>query len=128
MVTSGAGAESFEGPDGFLYFCELGYIGRELKKMPISGGLETLVLKTPGWSDTMWDLTDRGVYFIDRGSPQGPVSLLDLSSGKVSAIAVIDLGPRFGYSEGVSVSSDGQWLYFAGGPGQSDIRLIENFR
>jgi len=76
-----------------------------------------------------WDVTDRGIYFIDGGaSPVATVCFFDFAAKRVKNLAPVSSDPEFGLDEGLSVSPDGKWLIYCGGITASDIMLIDNFR
>jgi hypothetical protein len=93
-----------------------------------SGGQETLVVERD--IDLFFDLTDRGIYFIDwKAKPTANICFYDFAAKRISILAPVHRDPQFdGGGEGVSVSPDGKWLAYDGGIVTSDIRMIDNFR
>jgi len=130
QVTKEGGLVSRESADGqFVYY--YGYYNFERKgvwRMPVSGGPETLVLDRQIYAHN-WDLTNRGIYFIDGTTkPVATICFYEFATRRVRSLAPVHSDPGFGTNEGLSVSPDGKWLLYSGGIRTSDIMMIDNFR
>jgi Tol biopolymer transport system component len=130
QITKEGGAFSRESVDGqFVYFYGFYALQRKgLWRVPTSGGPETLVLDKEINPHT-WDLTDRGIYFVDRDTkPQETISVYDFATHRVRSLVPGHGDPSFRQGAGMSVSPDGRWLLYCGGIFTSDIMMIDNFR
>ncbi len=130
QITKGGGLVSRESPDGqFVYY--YGYYSLQRKgiwRVPVSGGPETLVLDRQIYAHN-WDLTSRGIYFIDDSAkPVATVSFYDFATRRVGSLAPTHRDPGFRADEGLSVSPDCKWLLYSGKIAASHIMLIDNFR
>jgi Tol biopolymer transport system component len=129
QITKEGGLSARESLDGYVYFH--GYYNLQKKgvwRVPVSGGPETLVLDMDT-SPHNWDLTVRGVYFIDQNAkPVATVSFYDFKTRAVRSLAPVSNDPAFTSISGLSVSPDGKWLLYCGGVFTPDIMLIDNFR
>jgi Tol biopolymer transport system component len=129
-VTRNGGASARESVDGrFLYFS--GYFERQNRgiwRIPVSGGSESLVLDTANDGLLFWDLTDRGIYFIDVSAKQASICFYDFGAQCTSSVAPLRRYPGFESALTISVSPDSKWLLVSGGILTSDIMVIENFR
>lgn len=97
-------------------------------RVPATGGTETLV-PDKEIDPHNWDLTDRGIYFIDDNSkPLATICVFDFATHRVRSLAPVHNAPGFITNMGMSVSSDGKWLLYCGAIYSSDIMMIENFR
>ena len=116
-----------ESPDGqYVYFSHHrrlwrvrtdAFVGQEVEGMP--------ELQFNG--DT-WVPTGSGIYFMADVNHQTELDYFDLNSKKVRR--VFTLGKSLpGWSGGVSISSDGQWLLYPQLDGKSsDLMMIENWK
>ncbi len=130
QITKQGGAFSRESVDGqSVYFYGFYNLQRKgLWQVPASGGPEALVLDKEIDPHT-WDLTNRGIYFIDRDSkPLETICLYDFATHSVKSLAPVHSDPGFRHVPGMSVSPDGKWLVYVGGISTSDIMMIDNFR
>ena len=125
QITKDGGMSARESADGqFVYY--YGYYQlqkRGIWRVPVSGGPETLILDrkiSPLW----WDLTDRGIYFIEGNT----ISLYDSATRRARSLAPVHSDPRFEPDGFLSVSPDDKWLLYTGGIRTSDIMMIDNFR
>jgi len=130
QITRDGGLASRESADGqFVYY--YGYYNRQkngIWRVPVSGGSETLVLDKQLFP-LRWDLTDRGIYFIDGNArPMATICFYDFATRRVRNLAPVHSDPGFAAADGLSVSSDGKWLLYSGGIYSSDIMMIDNFR
>ncbi len=123
QVTRNGGLSSRESADGHLYYHDYWDQKKGLWRIPLSGGPETLVLDRE-IDPANWDLTDRGIYFIEHNT----VFLYDFAARREISLAPVNSDPRFVTDYGLSVSPDGKWLLYAGGFHTSDIMMIDNFR
>jgi len=128
QVTKNGGMAARESVDGNVYYGDYWNQRKGLWRVPASGSPETLLLDRQ-INPLQWDLTDRGIYFIDgSASPVATISLRDFAVQRVKTLAPVHSDPRFGLVEGLSVSPDIKWLLYAGGVITSDIMMIDNFR
>jgi Tol biopolymer transport system component len=124
QITKDGGMSARESADGqFVYY--YGYYQlqkRGIWRVPVSGGPETLILdrKIPPFN---WDLTDRGIYFIEGNT----ISLYDFATRRARSLAPVHSDPRFEPDGFLSVSPDDKWLLYTGGIRTSDIMMIDNF-
>jgi Tol biopolymer transport system component len=130
QLTRGGGMTARESLDGqFVYY--YGYYTLEKKgiwRVPVSGGPETLVLDK-SINPHRWDVTGRGIYFIDTGSkPMATICLYDFATRRVRSLPPVHNDPAFTLEVGVTVSPDGKWLLYSGGVFANDIMMIDNFR
>jgi len=119
-----------ESADGqFVYYH--GYFGRQKRgiwRVPVSGGPETLILDRHLLGPRNWDLTDRGIYFIDGNAKPKTICFYDFATRRVKSLAPVHSDQAFATGGGFSVSPDGRWLVYSGGIRATDIRMIDNFR
>ena len=130
QATKEGGLVSRESADGqFVYY--YGYYENQrsgIWRVPASGGPETLVLDKKFYAHD-WDLTDRGIYFIDNNAkPMATICFYDFATRRIRSLAPVHSDPGFRTNEGLSVSPDEKWLLYTGGIPTSDIMMIENFR
>ena len=129
QITSDGGMVARESPDGYVYY--YGYYNLQKKgiwRVPTSGGEETLVLDRQ-IHPQRWDLTDRGIYFIDDGTkPWATICFYDFAARGITSLAPVSNDPGYRVHNGLSVSPDGKWLVYTGGIYSPDIMLIDNFR
>ncbi len=129
QITKDGGCFSRESTDGYLYY--YGYYNYQKKgiwRVSGSGGQETEVLDRAIIPHD-WDLTDRGVYFIDvKTKPVATICFYDFATRGVRSVAPVHSDPAFESMGGLSASPDGKWLLHCGGIYTSDIMMIDNFR
>jgi eukaryotic-like serine/threonine-protein kinase len=131
QITNDGGHAARESADGqFLYY--YGFYDRQKKgiwRVPVSGGQETPVLDKE-IMPLLWDLTDRGIYFIDRNArPVATICFYDFGTRHIGSLGPVHSDPRFQVNrDGFSVSPDGKWLLYSGGIFNYDIIMIDNFR
>jgi hypothetical protein len=118
QVTHGGGYEAFEDPYGrWLYYVkERDRPG--LWRMPVSGGPTSLI------SDQVWEgrwaIGPDGVYFL--ATPGGAAAVMKLGWQGGKPEIVFRLPEKSKPEAGLSVSADGQWVYWAQLDGiESDI-------
>jgi Tol biopolymer transport system component len=119
QVTKEGGMVAQESTDGYVYY--YGYYDVQKQgiwRVPISGGPETLVLDRQIYPH-LWDVTNRGIYFIDGNS----VCFYDFRTQAVRSLVPLHMA-----GDGLSVSPDGRWLLYSGGIRDSHIMMIDNFR
>jgi hypothetical protein len=118
----GATRESRDGK--ILYFEK----GGGLWKISIDGGEESKVLDSI--HQNCFAVGEKGIYFIPKADETGQFSIqfYNVSSGKTQRIAGIPKERYLGF--GFDVSPDGRSILctLGGGPGGSDLMLVENFR
>jgi Tol biopolymer transport system component len=115
-------------PDGnWIYYTKTGLSG--LWRIPVSGGAEGQVLKSPSNGfQGYWALTRDGIYYLDTKDHPGAIRFAAFSSLDRSSL-VHDLAADPTPWAGLSVSPDGQWLAYATmAEASSNITLIENLR
>jgi Tol biopolymer transport system component len=126
-ITTDGGLTALQSPDRqFVYYRDYWNQRNGVWRVPVSGGTGTLVVDAV-YSPFDWDLTERGIYFLDRNSRPGPtICFYDFAARRVANL--IPINPRFMAWTGFHVSLDGNWLLYAGGFPTSDIMMIDNFR
>jgi hypothetical protein len=128
QITTNGAVAARESADGHLYYCDYFNQRKGLWRIPASGGAESLVLDK-AISPVAWDLSDRGIYFIDfDAKPMATICLYDFAQRRVKNLAPISNNPGYEASNGVSISPGGRWLVYSGGIVTSDIMMIDNFR
>jgi Tol biopolymer transport system component len=120
QITTNGGVAARESVDGYVYYHDYWNQRKGLWRVQVSGGPETLVLDKE-ISPLQWELTDRGIYFIEGNT----ISLYDFATRRARSLAS---DPGFGTDDGLSVSPDGKWLLYSGGILTTDIMMIDNFR
>ena len=130
QITKDGGMSARESSDGqFVYYT--GYYNLQKKglwRVPVSGGPETLVLDRD-INPHQWDLTERGIYFIDwNAKPVATICFYDSATRGVRSLAPVSNDPRYVDDNGMSISPDGKWLLYSGGILTTDIMMIDNFR
>jgi len=106
--------------------------GRELWRVPVSGGEEAPVLRipTPGYLSG-WDLTTAGIYYgtsreLELAGEEYTVAFFDFATGRTETLLRKE-GPFRHWS--LTVSPDEKWILYSEQPlAQSELMLIENFR
>jgi hypothetical protein len=96
--------------------------------MPVAGGETVRVLQgVPGFA--WWKVAPGGIYFVDGSTTPAPLRFLAFATGRVKALASLDLGYMVPRQMTFDVSPDGQWILFQRTDQvESDIMLVENFR
>jgi len=135
QITQHGGYEARESSDGkFLYYQKAGYFTLGLFRMSTGDGEETKLFNLPQLlSIGDWALTDQGVYFVhlydERGKAASTPSInfFDFANGNIAHVVPLAKDPLV--DPGLSISPDGQWLYYSSADiYNSDIMLIDNFR
>jgi Tol biopolymer transport system component len=140
QVTTQTGVYAIESDDGrSLYYFGRDSLGnRGIFRKPLNGGEETRVLVSSSVDWFAWALTQKGIYFVDRGGLaeeeprefqgfKGKIEYLEFATGEITPIFSLEQpSSQWG---GVTVSPDGKALYW----GQIDrhdsyIMLVKNFR
>jgi Tol biopolymer transport system component len=138
QVTRGGGYSSIESPDGEqLYFSRRLSLPEDPRnaiwRLPVRGGDEEVVIESLSSSDTNWDVTAEGIYFVDRGAEESPseerwvVRFFDFARRRVSDVSTLRYPPRLA-GPALSVSSGGRWLLVSQLQEECDLMLVENFR
>jgi Tol biopolymer transport system component/predicted Ser/Thr protein kinase len=138
QVTRGGGYAAIESPDGeYLYFSRRLSLPEDpensIWRVPVHGGEEQVVIESLHSSDTNWDVTPRGIYFVDRPAHASPdeerwaIRFLDLGSHRESVVSTLRYPPRLS-GPALSVSRDGRWLLVSQLQEESDLMLVEGFR
>lgn len=128
QITRDGGLDACESANGYVYYH--GYNDLQKKgiwRVPAAGGSGMLVLDKD-ISSLVWDLSDRGIYFIDETANPMAICFYDFATRSVRILAPVHDDPGFGVRVGLSVSPDGKWLLYSGGIGTSEIMMIDNFR
>jgi len=118
----------FESPDGksvYYMYMKGDQASGSLRKMPVSGGDESLVL--PSVVRGAFSFVSEGIYFIPEPDADRKFSIqfLSFTTDKVKVVAPIP-GPT---GWGFSLSPDGRsLLYTQFDEAGSDLMLVENFR
>ena len=105
QVTTNGGTSASESPDGeFLYFAK-SRSGIEaphgIWRMPIDGGDEVQMHDRGEYS--LWEVKEEGIYVLNRAVNPAVVELVDVTTGEVTQVAVLDHEPSM---YGFSVSPD----------------------
>jgi Tol biopolymer transport system component len=128
QVTHKEGAEAFESFDGnFVYYAKRGASG--IWRVPVGGGEEIQVLDHG--SESLWALTEQGIYFGEMNSPVVPVlKFYRFATRKVETFKEFSKDTKFdSNSTAFSVSPDGQWIVYTQlDQASSDLMLMENYR
>ena len=128
QITREGGVTAREGADGYVYYGD--WHDPQIKgiwRVSPSGGQETLVVERE--IALFFDLTDRGIYFIDLDAkPTANICFYEFATKRITILAPVHKDPQFGVGDGVTVSPDGKCLAYDGGIVTSDIMMIDNFR
>jgi Tol biopolymer transport system component len=137
QVTRGGGYSSIESPDGeHLYFSRRRSVPQDpenaIWRIPVEGGDEEVVIESVASSDTNWDVTTEGIYFVDRheastSQAHWVVNFLRFDQRRSREVATLRYPPRLD-GPALSVSSDGRWILVSQMQEESDLMLVENFR
>jgi Tol biopolymer transport system component len=129
QITWDGGLAALESPDRqSVYYRDYWEKRNGVWRVPVSGGTGILVVDAV-YGPFDWDMTERGIYFLDRNSkPLPTLCLYEFAAQRASNLIPVHLDPRFVSREGFSVSPDGSWLLYSGGFSTSDIMMIDNFR
>jgi serine/threonine protein kinase/Tol biopolymer transport system component len=137
QVTRGGGYSSIESLDGaHLYFARRRSVPENpenaIWRIPVDGGDEEVVIESVPSSDTNWDVTPQGIYFVDRhetstAGEHWVVMLFDLDRRRAREVMRLRYPPRLN-GPALSVSSDGRWILASQMQEESDLMLAENFR
>jgi Tol biopolymer transport system component len=129
QVTNGGGYSAVESPDGTTVFFKRERAAASLWKVPVGGGPESQVgaFRFLGTSHNNYAVRPEGIYYASSPDPEKwfELWLYRFATGKPESICRIE--KRFG--EGLGVSPDGRWLWFAADEAQyGDLYMVENFR
>lgn len=136
QVTKGGGYAPTESPDGEHVYFSRRFSGSEnpenaIWRVAADGGDEEVVIPSLRSSHTNWDLTARGIYFVDQSpfSPTAPwvVKFWDFAEQRATEVGQITHRPSLD-GPAFSVSSDGLWALSMQLVEESDLMLVENFR
>jgi Tol biopolymer transport system component/DNA-binding winged helix-turn-helix (wHTH) protein len=135
QVTRGGGFAAIEATDGHVYFTKRmsGTLDprNALWRIPVEGGDEEVVVEGIRSSHGNWDLTAKGLYFVDEEPSSSGTSWVVRFQGfdRPHATEVARLRhPPFLGGPAISVSSDGRWMLSTQSHGESDLMLVETFR
>jgi Tol biopolymer transport system component len=135
QVTRGGGFAAMESNDGrHVYFArKLGWLDPQnsLWRIPVEGGAEEVVIEGYRSSAVSWDLTAKGLYFVDQEPSLSGTSWVVRFQGfdRRHATVVAQLRhPPFLDGPAVSVSADGRWMVSTQSQGESDLMLVETLR
>jgi len=134
QVTRGGGFAAIESTDGHVYFSKRwsGTLDPQnaLWRIPLDGGDEEVVVAEYR-SSHGWDLTAKGLYFVDEEPSSSGTSWVVRFQGfdrrHATELARLRHPPFLG-GPAISVSSDGRWMLSTQSQGESDLMLVENFR
>ena len=127
QVTRNGGVEPIESIDGqWIYYLQPQ--SENLKRVPISGGEETVVLQ--GLAPGHWAVTEKGIFFMTSDGPTDTLDLYNPSDGKVTRFGRLPFQvTRIGTIGRITVSRDGRWaLTLQTERWAKDISLVDNFR
>ena len=135
QVTRGGGFAAIESTDGHVYFTKRmsGTLNPQnaLWRVPVEGGDEEVVIKGFRSSHGNWDLTAKGLYFVDEEPSSSGMSWVvrfQAFDGH-HAIEVARLQhPPFLAGPAITVSADGRWMLSTQSERLSDLMLVESFR
>ncbi len=129
QLTKGGGEEPQESLDGRYVYYMKARDRRDLWRIPVEGGEETLVWE-PVWMG-YWSFSERGILAPDFSNPREshiPVRLKNLATGSVTQILSLEK-PMLDGSAGFSISRSGSVaVYTRPERLNSDLMMIENFR
>jgi Tol biopolymer transport system component/DNA-binding winged helix-turn-helix (wHTH) protein len=135
QVTRGGGFAAIESADGHVYFTkrQSGTPNPQnaLWRIPVEGGDEEVVVEKFRSSHGNWDLTSKGLYFVDEEPSASGTSWVVRFRGfdQHHATEVARLRyPPFLAGPAISVSSDGRWMLSTQSQGESDLMLVKTFR
>jgi Tol biopolymer transport system component/predicted Ser/Thr protein kinase len=127
QITRHGGLAAVESADGYLYYSDQINQKKGVWRVPVSGGQETLVMDAVRfWGN--WDLTDRGIYFIDPDKVPATLAFFEFATRSVVDLTAFIPDDMQFAAQYVCVSPNGRWLVYSGGINASDIMLIDNFR
>jgi Tol biopolymer transport system component/DNA-binding winged helix-turn-helix (wHTH) protein len=127
QVTTAGGFVGKESPDGkWLYYTKYRTAG--LWRRSLSTGVENQLLNGPPstfWG--YWNVTSRGIYWLNFQKTRVTVEFLDSAGGSITEIYALPRKPPL--FAGMTVSPDDHWLLYSdeGDFGQN-LRMVENFR
>jgi Tol biopolymer transport system component/DNA-binding winged helix-turn-helix (wHTH) protein len=135
QVTRAGGFAAIEATDGHVYFTKRmsGTLNPQnaLWRIPVEGGDEEVVVEGFRSSHGNWDLTDKGLYFVDEEPSSSGTSWVvrfqEFDRRDATEVARLRHPPFLG-GPAISVSSDGRWMLSTQSQGESDLMLVENFR
>ena len=128
QLTSGGGYSPVESPDGTAVFFVRDRAALSVWKVPVQGGPESQVgaFRFFGTSHN-YVVRPEGIYYASWPDPEQwfELWLYRFASEKSESICRIEKR----LAEGLSVSPDGRWLWFAAyETGYRDLYMVENFR
>jgi Tol biopolymer transport system component len=136
QVTRRGGFAPTESVDGrYVYFCDRQSGSKApdnaLWRVPVAGGDEELVIGSLHSSYGNWDLTDRGIYFVDpkpaSSGVEWVVQFLAFGHPRATEVARLEHPPVLG-GPALSVSSDGGRILSAQQLDDADLMLVEGFQ
>lgn len=133
QVTKQGGGNPFESADGkYVYYTRTQGPSTAVWKVPVDGGDETPVIESFDASSKKWTVTDKGIYFLDRGGTSSSkerwvVKVYSFEQQRTSEVAELTHPPH-ARGAGLTVSPDGRWILGAQIEISSDLMLVENFR
>jgi len=131
QITKSGGIDVRESPDGSaVYYAKVQQAGLGLWRIAAGGGDEIQILDTPRWG--FWDLTQRGIYFIDFNVPNDaprPVKFFNFESQKTTQIGAVENSVVPDGPFGFTVSPDEHWMVYTSREGaEADLMLLDNYR
>ena len=123
QITKGGGGDARDSPDGSgIYYTKVGSAGPGLWRVNARGE-ETKILDAPRFGQ--WDLTAKGVYFVDFGSSPPTIQFFDFQTHETAVIGKTAAGVQLGFA----VSPDDRWLvYVTLARVEADLMLVDNYK
>jgi eukaryotic-like serine/threonine-protein kinase len=127
-VTTGAGSQAFESPDGQRTYFVRSTDEPGLWAIPVDGGAETLI--APRVREGLWGVADDGIAFVDRTNlrdPAGlPLAFYDFATRATTTRATISIAAEV--SSGFAIARDGHSaLFVTVDQVQHDLMLIDRW-
>ncbi len=115
QITKSGGLAALESSDGRYLYYQAHYLQKKgIWRVPVGGGQESLVLEGVE-SHLLWDLADRGIFFLNRAAkPRAALSFYDFATQRLTDWPIEGDHLEFELASGLSVSADGKYLVYSG--------------